>query len=1148
MAKQQDTSFELKQVLDAELAEILRVRKLRRQRNENGTQKLNIIDSKPRPAAVAKAAPQVGADLGYPTENTDDPWVKTIEAAHRANLTALCFSGGGIRSATFNLGVLQALAELKLLHRLDYLSTVSGGGYIGGWLAAWIARAKSFAHVQHRLGHSRVYQHENKEPTQIRFLRIFSNYLTPKIGAFSADTWAMIAVYLRNMLLNLVVLLAVFSVVMLIPRLLIGTLDLTLTQDLSSLYWAIAALGCVLLASLITFRNMGLIDGSWTAQPIQPGKKADTPTGQSLTSDQQRLNLTEQPKTPDPQTGNATEQRERFTSSRAIYFGVCVPLLGLCFIATLWAWHSQEHFDFKTWPLLGAFAFAGIWLLALLFALLLGYIFGKPDPGALPKVYSSEWWWKWTGALFWTVVGALIAGGAAGALYTIAGTWISTWRGPGALAFGMPIMILILLAGGTLHIGLMGIAFREAKREWWARAGGLLMLSGICWCVLFAMALIAPGYVNSTELGDAWKLILSWKILTPAWLVTTIGGVFAGKSSATGTQGSEGWRDIVAQVAPYVFIVGLLCWISWTIDAVLHSRDVQFDCALSSLRQSDAPFTYTVVLLLICAVVGALMSWRVDINQFSMHMFYRNRLVRCYLGASNLSRVPSLFTGFCESDDVALKDLVANPSNKPAPPRSICNQPPPSPPPPDTPDFAVDMKCGYDGPYPVLNASLNLVKGKDLAWQQRKAESFVMTPQFCGYDVWLEEQDSPVSIQERDDTPKDDFSDATETKCAIPPTRSAEIARTVPNAGQPRITGDDGLDRFGFRPTPCYAFPPPRFVGPKLGLAMAISGAAASPNMGFYSTPAVGFLMTIFDVRLGQWLGNPRHHKTWMRPTPFFGLNYLLQELIGGTDDEAKYVYLSDGGHFENMALYEMVKRRCGLIVVCDAEADPEYKFAGIGNAIRKCRIDLGIDIQLDITPIVPDRLTNLSKAHCAVGTIHYENADPGAPSGAIIYVKASLVGDEPTDVKNYSKTCPAFPHESTVDQWFTETQFESYRSLGYHIVSSSFRTPLVPPVAAPTASPAKLEVTIGDKPAVPVDLNITLQQPQQPGAPGAASSPSQPQNSTAPGPGGIPLNQTLWLTDPAAVKLPIYTQVKNALEPFGFDLSIADPPPPKKA
>ena len=244
------------------------------------------------------------------------------------------------------------------------------------------------------------------------------------------------------------------------------------------------------------------------------------------------------------------------------------------------------------------------------------------------------------------------------------------------------------------------------------------------------------------------------------------------------------------------------------------------------------------------------------------------------------------------------------------------------------------------------------------------------------------------------------------------------------------------LEWDGYRPTDKYAFPPP-FLGPTLGLAMGISGAAASPNMGFYTTPPVAFLMTAFNVRLGQWLGNPRHPTTWMQATPRVGLFCLVNEMLGGTDDDAAFVYLSDGGHFENMGLYEMVKRRCGLVIVCDAEADGKYKYCGLGNAIRKCRIDMGIDIDLDVTDITPQETGGPSKKHCAVGTIHYENADKNAPTGTIIYFKASITGDEPTDVKNYQTTHNLFPHESTIDQWFSESQFESYRKLGHHVVTS---------------------------------------------------------------------------------------------------------------
>jgi hypothetical protein len=210
--------------------------------------------------------------------------------------------------------------------------------------------------------------------------------------------------------------------------------------------------------------------------------------------------------------------------------------------------------------------------------------------------------------------------------------------------------------------------------------------------------------------------------------------------------------------------------------------------------------------------------------------------------------------------------------------------------------------------------------------------------------------------------------------------------------------------------------------------------------MGYHSSTPVAFLMTVFNVRLGQWLGNPRNPDTSRRSTPRLGLWCLINELLGGTNDEASYVYLSDGGHFDNMGLYELVKRRCGLIVVCDAEADELYGFAGLGNAIRRCRIDLGIDIDLDTSGIAPKKPGGSSKQHCAIGTIHYEYADRAARSGTIVYFKASMTGDEATDVNNYKKAHASFPHESTIDQWFSESQFESYRQLGYHAVTTSIQ------------------------------------------------------------------------------------------------------------
>src|SRR5439155_24732815 len=114
-----------------------------------------------------------------------------------------------------------------------------------------------------------------------------------------------------------------------------------------------------------------------------------------------------------------------------------------------------------------------------------------------------------------------------------------------------------------------------------------------------------------------------------------------------------------------------------------------------------------------------------------------------------------------------------------------------------------------------------------------------------------------------------------------------------------------------------------------LGTAMAISGAAASPNMGYHSSPSVTFLMTMFNVRLGWWLGNPGPEGalTFTHDGPAVAIRPLVEETFGLTTDNKKYIHLSDGGHFENLGLYEMVRRRCRFILISDAGRDPDFAF-----------------------------------------------------------------------------------------------------------------------------------------------------------------------------------------------------------------------------
>lgn len=156
----------------------------------------------------------------------------------------------------------------------------------------------------------------------------------------------------------------------------------------------------------------------------------------------------------------------------------------------------------------------------------------------------------------------------------------------------------------------------------------------------------------------------------------------------------------------------------------------------------------------------------------------------------------------------------------------------------------------------------------------------------------------------------------------------------------------------------------------------------------------------------------------------------LLREMTMRLDETYRWVNLSDGGHIENLATIELLRRRCKFIVIGDGEADPNLHFNGLATLMRTARIDLGIDIDIRLDELRLDASRN-SKEHFAIGRITY----PGESEyGYLLYLKSSCTGDEDEVIGEYRHRSPAFPHESTADQFFDEGQFEAYRALGQHI------------------------------------------------------------------------------------------------------------------
>ena len=977
--------------------------------------------------------------------------------AAEQQLTGVCFSGGGIRSATFNLGVLQGLAQLGLLPCIDYLSTVSGGGYIHEFVAAWILRnGEGLAGVEKALIPQAEPGCPPRAPEPIKWLQRYASYLTPRRGIFTTDTWTMIAIWFRNTVLNQIPIVASLGAVFF----LLNLLATEGVKNANSFYFMtdLEAMLAIVAGVAITFffvwsimylgldlrRQTLLSELDLTENSGNAGAVAADGNTQAASQTPQHSAATEEEK-----AKKGKEIYESLLGNRKVQLHIILPWLAMA----VWITYSEKlpwHWTSRTWivswavcivaasVIAGVVAFAGgaieawqkvhedktlpEWLVKLGFAgsaILAGTVACAIGYGfEVGVLHLAQWISSSVGDVIqraqpatgnWIQINAgnlkLAIGGVADNLsHAQSGLRIDPWRVQivilPALLLSVPYIAI------ELTLGLLGREYADTRREWLARMRAWSLLYGMLWIGLTSIALWGPYLVYfvwskglGAELSAAATLVISH--------LTTILAGSSGKSDGKPTsQGFLGYKpmDLLALAAAPIAILSFLILLSFGVDWL-----AQFLVQFPQIAWMGA-FAWRFALVscaVIFTLVAALFGWRLDINEFSMQSFYRNRLSRCYLGATTPERSPNPFTGF----DMRSSLKSSNPRGHGSPPLVADLLP-------NRFNLLKKLEGEYGGPFPIFCTTLNLTTGEDLATQERKGTSFAFTPLYSGYSVgWTDgKKGEKVSFN-------------------------------------------------GFVPTADYAY---TGNGIHLDSAVAISGAAVNPNQGYNSNPALAFLMTFFNVRLGWWISNPRKTDMWRaadnRPTPKFALRYLLNELFGQANDRSNFVNLSDGGHFENMGLYELVRRRCKFIVVCDAEQDTDMKFCGIGIAINRCRADFGAEIDLDLRPLQIQQ-DGFSRAHCVVGTIQYpppiqqplsntatatvcpclgETADD-LYKGTILYIKSSLAGDEPADILSYKLQHDTFPQDSTANQWFTETQFEGYRRLGHHITMTAIR-PALPP------------------------------------------------------------------------------------------------------
>ncbi len=395
-------------------------------------------------------------------------------------------------------------------------------------------------------------------------------------------------------------------------------------------------------------------------------------------------------------------------------------------------------------------------------------------------------------------------------------------------------------------------------------------------------------------------------------------------------------------------------------------------------REGYSLIVFYVVWIIVSLIVGRY----VNLNYVSVHRYYRDRLMETFM--PNIDEVIKNgrhdIDGATDADSLRLSEIEQAKNNS---------------------------------PYHIINSNIVLVESPNKKYRGRGGDNFILSPLFCGSEAtgWMK---------------TDQYMNNEMT----------------------------------------------------LATAMAISGAAANPDTGVGGegptrNRALSLLMSLLNIRLGYWAPhpNPEIHPQdksnkgvsglkdinplhGFRPNFFHPMltstmfGNFIKKIIDlfhgrkkkgsylGKTENSHFIELTDGGHFENLGLYELIRRKLKIIIVCDGGADSDFEFSDLANAIEKILIDFGVTIALDISPLIPARKIDRNIGlRCAergyvIGDIFY----PDNSIGKLIYIKTTFTKGVYADLICYKKKNPLFPDQSTSDQFFDEKQFEAYRGLGHFI------------------------------------------------------------------------------------------------------------------
>ncbi|HSL22849.1 MAG TPA: hypothetical protein VK886_15060 [Vicinamibacterales bacterium] len=912
-------------------------------------------------------------DVAYPRELR-----RAEHDLHPRAQVGIAVSGGGIRSATFALGFFQALARRGLLDQVDYLSTVSGGGYFGAFLGRLFTRdyIRSAADVEHVLGGPHP---ENPLPADtlteagwkvLGWLRENGRYLSPR---GSGDLLLGGAVLLRNWVAIHVVLGALIFAAFLL---------LQLPRVWLSHHWApaasaVRALGLEGFASF-QLQLLGRLPGSpwiWWSPWILVGLSvlalSIAPGWAYWLVRRERSERS----APAPHASSAARRVRRYTARIGVVVSIVIGVAGAVLLFT----------KDRDVPGTGA----GPETIAGITAVVLGAL----------ALLAAAWW---------NVTVRRVAARAARSAHDLTERQQDLQRDADTR---------YSLSSQTLSILLLGAA--------------------IC-----AVALIDSAgqtiYARAQEdTLKEWGVALLAAFGSFAWIARQVVVLVGAKSDGKRP------RLPVAMVASAVAIL-LLAALLISYNVLSHGVAWNFECACGPRARTGLFLAWTAAALLLAWAFGNAFAF---LNQSSHQPLYTARLTRAYLGASNERRWDRQAAAAAAgrhpvSEPVPGDDMEAHEYWAPAAVAGLSRE--------------ARAWAAKNMPLHLVNVTVNeTYDGQSQVQQQdRKGTGMALGP--AGVSLGIRHH---VIVREHARTD--------------PGTHSLRIY------AYPEDPGGFRVFEYGTRPGAWLEVEEFPWEPLSLGRWIAISGAAFTTGTGYRTSFGLSMLAGLTNIRLGYWWDSridpeSRHGRTrsaeslartWL--ARFFPVQcFLLDEMTARFPGTAReFWYVSDGGHFENMGAYELIRRRLPVIIVIDAEADPQYGFDGLANLVRKARLDFQTEIEfLDVPELAEERLgalfgtleqvrpspaeppasartARLSRARCAVARVTYPEVSQNAqdvrqpaPSGWLLYVKPTLLGDEPEDVAQYARTNPPFPQQTTADQFFDEAQWESYRKLGDHI------------------------------------------------------------------------------------------------------------------